>query len=127
MGIVGILGAYEQIVASWKRRTKVAQPSLTVGELCLQYLEYAEVYYRRPDGSPTGETNSIMIALRVLVELFAACPICEFGPAKLIDVQALLASRYVRKSVNTHVNRIRHESALRETRMFSFEPPQSGC
>ena len=67
---------YRRVIAAWLANDK--QPpkpstrteddgevgSLTVAELCLRFLAWADGHYRRPDGTPTPEAVRIRIALK---------------------------------------------------------------
>lgn len=72
---------YEREIAQWLQtgrktpRPKRQPPSVEVGrasivELCVKYVEFADGYYRRPDGTPTGEAENVRDALRPLNRMF---------------------------------------------------------
>jgi integrase len=80
---------------------------MVVGELILEYFEYAKGYFCR-DGKPTSEVAVIRSALKVLGELHAHTPCSEFGPLALAEVQqAMIARGWSRKTINRQVGRIR--------------------
>ena len=54
----------------------------TVAELLAAFKEHAEAFYRKPDGTPTGETKEYQQALRVVRELYGHAPAREFGPSR---------------------------------------------
>src|SRR5690349_14971138 len=49
---------YKRLIAEWlsnDRQLPCAAPDLTVTELIAQFWNHVEVFYRRPDGTPTSE------------------------------------------------------------------------
>jgi hypothetical protein len=66
---------------------------LTVGELCVKFLDHAERHYRRADGSPTNEIADFRLSLRPLCHLYLDLPVDEFSPLKLKAVRNLAARR----------------------------------
>ena len=65
---------------------------LTVGQMMQQYLSYAEIYYRKPDGRTTSCVAEILTASRSLV-LWSDTPAEEFGPKALKAVRAAEINR----------------------------------
>ena len=63
-----------------------AAGEMTIGQLQAVYLRHCEDYYRKADGSPTGETKNIRGALRYLSPVVDD-PARDFGPRKLTEVQ----------------------------------------
>jgi integrase len=59
---------------------------ITVAEVCIQYLRWAEGYYVK-DGKPTTELNNIKRAIKTLRESYASLPAKEFSPLKLKTVR----------------------------------------
>jgi integrase len=53
---------------------------ITVAELLVAYLDYAEGHYRTPDGQPTSEIYEVKVVIRALRELYADTPVSSFGP-----------------------------------------------
>jgi integrase len=60
-------------------------PTLTV--LADAYLGHCDRYYRRADGTPTGEAASVRRALGPLLVLYGAVPVADFKPKCLEAVQ----------------------------------------
>jgi len=66
------MNAYDRAIAEWLARgrtqdvrpTLASSPGLSVNELLLAFMRYAEHHYRRPDGSPTNEINEYRQTLR---------------------------------------------------------------
>ncbi|MEM9702665.1 MAG: recombinase XerD, partial [Planctomycetota bacterium] len=81
---------------------------LSVNELLVAYLDFAEVYYSA-DGEPTRECRSVKEALKPLKELYGRTPAAEFGPKKLKALREHLVQvrDLSRKVVNARINRIR--------------------
>lgn len=83
--------------------------ALTVSELCRLYLAHADTYYRRSDGSATGEVNNIRCSLYWL-EYVASDHLPAWGITRL-DLQSirreLLARERSRGYINATIARIR--------------------
>src|SRR5262245_12925497 len=47
---------------------------LTVAEVCLKFLDHAEVYYRRPDGTQTTEVTEFKRTIKVLRTSYGSLP-----------------------------------------------------
>jgi len=62
---------------------EVTRDGLTVAELLLAYLDFAERHYRTPDGRSTSEIYEVRVVIRALRELYAETPVSEFGPLAL--------------------------------------------
>jgi integrase len=124
-------GAEERAEASRQRllaevRQGVAVPAskFTVNDLVDSFRLHAEVHYRHPDGSGTGEMDSLRQALRPLVRAYGESLACEFGPLQLKALRELFVSGewrtaeeraactramgWSRKHANHQVNRVRH-------------------
>ena len=120
---------YEREIAQWLQvgrktpKPKRQKPTLEVGrvsivEMAVHYLEFAIGYYRRPDGTPTGESDNIKDALRPLRRLFGDFAGDAFKPANLKTLQDhLIRSGLARSTVNKRVNLIR--------RMFKWAARES--
>jgi integrase len=76
---------------------------LSVNELLLAFVEWAESYYRK-GGRVTGEVTNIKYAVRTLRELYGSTPAWEFGPLQLKTVrQAIVEAGLCRNEVNRRV------------------------
>ncbi|MCE9604772.1 MAG: tyrosine-type recombinase/integrase [Planctomycetia bacterium] len=87
----------------------LAEPAddLTINELIVRYLHFADGYYRI-DGKRTSEYKSMVEAAGPLRRLYGLSPAREFGPKALKQVQeAYVQHGLCRKSVNKHVFRVR--------------------
>jgi hypothetical protein len=60
---------------------------ISVAELLAAYLDHAEGYYRRPDGSLTTEVAEIKLTIRPVRELYGYTAAVEFGPRALAAVR----------------------------------------
>ena len=56
---------------------------ITVNEVLVKFLDHAERYYRREDGTPTNEVSQFKQTFRPLRELYGHTPAREFGPLAL--------------------------------------------
>jgi integrase len=90
-------------------RTQDALPvGLSVSEVILAYWEYAQTYYRRPDGTPTSEADNIRLALRPLRCLYGHTPAANFDSLALEAVrQEMIRGGRCRNRVNKDVSRVR--------------------
>ena len=80
---------------------------LTVAELCAAYRDHAAIYYRRRDGSPTGEVPSIDYSLKRVEELYGTTRARAFGLADLKTVrQTMIQAGLARTTINQRVARI---------------------
>ena len=100
---------YGRLIQSWMAtgevpaaREREGEPvGLTVAELILAFLKHAEAYYRRPDGTPTGEYTNVVIAVRPLKQLFGNVEARSFGPKSLKAVRdAMIGDGLCRNVVN---------------------------
>lgn len=72
---------YDKDVAAWLaagRPTSAIPADITVAEVMLQFIRYADARFRRPDGTPTGHLGNIKLALRPLKRLYAAAAANNF-------------------------------------------------
>lgn len=74
----------------------------------LLFLDWAEGFYRHPDGTPTGALNVLRPALRYLVNEHGRTRVREFGPLKLKQVrQRMIHAGCCRTNINRMVHAIR--------------------
>ncbi|HVS35089.1 MAG TPA: tyrosine-type recombinase/integrase [Gemmataceae bacterium] len=114
---------YKRVVLQWEadgRRPPDAARGAdrTVAELIKVYWCHVEEYYRRADGTPTGEVQAMRYALRPLNHLHGRTMITDFGPTALKAVRELLVRGYdhpkygaqqavCRTRINAQMKRIR--------------------
>ncbi|MGP0070012.1 MAG: tyrosine-type recombinase/integrase [Isosphaeraceae bacterium] len=79
---------------------------LTINELALAYLRFAEGYYRK-NGEPTSEVRDTRLSVRPLRQLYGTLPVGQFGPLQLKAVrQAMVESGLCRNEVNKRTQRL---------------------
>jgi integrase len=79
-----------------------------VEELVERFMEHAAIYYRRPDGSATGEQNMLRHALGPLLDIQVAVLVSDFRPRDLRAVQLeMIARGWCRRHINACVRRIK--------------------
>jgi integrase len=112
---------YNRVTSEWiangRQRPIAAKPDLTITELIARYRVHVQAYYRRADGSPTGEADNIGDAMKPLRILYGATPANQFSPLKLKTVrEAMINPRAIdskstskgwcRNVINHHIHRI---------------------
>ncbi len=82
--------------------------SETVTQLVVAYFEHVQVHHRRTDGTVTSEVRNNEAALATVREFYGATTVDAFGPLALKAVrQAYIAKGLCRRSVNSHVGRVK--------------------
>ena len=101
--------ALELELAVSPTREPAADPgALTVAELLVAYLDFAEKHYRGPDGKPTSKLAEVKVVIKTVRELYAELPVTEFGPLKLKAVrQKWVDSELVRTECNRRVGMVK--------------------
>lgn len=105
---------YRRAIAEWlstgarpptrAASAEVAPARPKVNELVLAYWRHAESYYRKPDGTPTGEPAKIKLACRPLKKLYGMAPAEEFGPKSLKALRgAMVADGLCRRTANQRI------------------------
>jgi len=73
----------------------------------LAFLRHADRHYRRADGTPTGEYDNYLDAVRPLRKLCGSTPARDFGPKSLKAVRhAMVEQGLARKTINQRVGKI---------------------
>ena len=102
---------YRRLVAEWLAgggRLPVPQEGITVVQVLEKFWEHVQVYYRRPDGTPTSEIANYKSCLRLLKTLYGHTNACEFGPRALKTVRShLIEKKLARTTVNAMTKRVR--------------------
>lgn len=108
---------YERAIAEWRSAHKppslalADHPSgpLSINELLLRYLRFAENYYVDESGHTTPEFGQMKYALRTLRRLFGRTPVATFGPRSLKAVRQFMVDEehLSRGVVNRRIGRIR--------------------
>jgi integrase len=80
---------------------------ITVVELLARFRGHADEYYRRPDGTPTGEAANYRAVSLVAKKLYGRTNVRDFGPRALETVRdELIRKRHARTYVNASIRRL---------------------
>lgn len=117
-----------QIVWGWRRDASEtcggATPRITVAELVARYLAHASEYYRRADGTATGERLNIEHATRVLTARFGGMSADALDVEHVERVQqAMIEAGLARTTINKRLNIIKR--LYRWAARKRFVPPSS--
>jgi len=96
--------AYDRLVAEWLasgRASAASRPAdarsssggISIVEVVAAFWRHAQLYYRRPDGTPTKEAKNFRDALRPLKRLYGDLPAAQFGPVALRAVREEMVRR----------------------------------
>jgi integrase len=105
--------AYDRLIAEWLaggRRLPAAKTGdgLTINELLLAYLRWAEKTYCDADGTPTRELANLKDALRPLRKLYGDTEAAKFGPLAMRTVREdMIAAGLCRRTINTRIGRLK--------------------
>lgn len=92
----------------WEKTTRESikresTPS-TLADVSIRFLAWAETYYKRSDGSPTGEARNCEVAMRSLVGPYGNIPIDEVCYSDIVSARDLLVEHgFTRGVVNQRV------------------------
>lgn len=97
----------------WQNDRRVRNPDgtqdLTIREGWERFKEHAATYYRRPDGTPTGEADAFAQACKPLLDTYGNARASEFGPKDLVAVRDRMETLgWCLNTINHHVRRVRH-------------------
>lgn len=103
---------YQRLISEWLARHKAPQAPrgevLSLAEVMLAYLQFANTYYRTPEGEASPEIKNIKMALRTLEELYAHTRAEDFGPLALKTVrQRMIQDDLCRKLINQRIGIIK--------------------
>lgn len=103
---------YDRVVAEWlaggRKLAPVGTDALSIAELVERFLTHADAYYRRPDGSATGEADNFRDVAGPLVRLYGLTPAGDFGPLQLRAVrEEMVRGKWSRTYINRSVGRLR--------------------
>ena len=99
---------YAEIIADWEQGQDPHRSNRTVDDLTLAFCAWGEEYYRRPDGTPSGELQNLRDALEPLTKLFGNTLLRDFGPLRLKSVREEMVSRgWCRTNINRQIGRIK--------------------
>jgi integrase len=99
---------YDQLLAEWLANGRcwpqepASEPEApySIIRLCAEYLDFAEVYYRK-DGQQTTSLFRVKVTLRIMATSYGREPASDFGPLKLRAIQqSLIDAKKSRKYIN---------------------------
>lgn len=104
---------YDRLLAEWlasgRQSSKASTPDLTIIELIARFWSHVEAFYRKPDGSLSGEAENYRLALRPLKELYGSSLAAEFGPMTFRAVrEKAIQIGWCRSHLNRQMGRIKH-------------------
>lgn len=123
-----VQGEEAEALAASRQRHEPDDAVITVEELVGQFLQHAQGYYRRADGTQSGEHRNFIDAATPLLELYGDLPVDKFGCPELERVRENMTktwrhrprkdgrSRLSLTTVNARIQRIR--------RMFRWGVPK---
>ncbi len=104
---------YDRVIGEWLANGRMLptkpseQGAITVAQLCVLYLRYAQSYYVK-NGKQTDEVPGIKAAIRYLLVSYSTTMVCDFGPLSLEAVrEQIIAAGNSRSYSNKTANRIR--------------------
>jgi hypothetical protein len=101
---------YDRLIAEWltsgRRHSQSDPGGLSINELLVAYLDFADGYYRK-GGNPTRELDNIKLALRPLRRHYGMTPADRFGPLALKAVRSsMVEAGLCRNEDNKRVGKI---------------------
>ena len=99
--------------AEWTANPETRRPDLlplSLADLWASFKLHADGYYRRADGSPSGEAFNLEVSFTHALETFGPLLAKDFGPATLraIRDQMIAGGRLSTTTINARIRRIRH-------------------
>jgi integrase len=104
---------YEKQIAEWLARGRTARSrdtgrGVSINEVMLAYVQFAETYYKDAEGCPTREVESMKLAFRPLKAMHGHSLAADFGPKSLEAVQtAMIESKLARRVINQRIGYIK--------------------
>lgn len=105
---------YDRLIQEWlvggRRLIKSveAESTVTINDIAAGYDEWAEGYYRKPDGTPTQEIITLSQALKQVILLYGDMPAKSFGPIALKAVrEKMIEKDWCRSHINKQISRIK--------------------
>jgi integrase len=84
--------AYDAFLDAWLQKHDPNRSVATIGQLCLEYVRYADATYRK-HGQPTGEVNNIRSALKLLLRTHRHATLREISLPILVKWRDSLIGR----------------------------------
>lgn len=100
---------HDRVITEWLANGRMLpnQSGLSINELALAYIKFANGYYRK-NGKPTASVDGIKIALRFLCRGYGRTAAQDFGPLALAAIRnTMIESDHSRVYINKNVDRIR--------------------
>ena len=83
-------------------------PDLSLNEILLGFLRWAETHYRTPDGELTTEVKEIKRSIGVVRELYGHTPAAGFGPKALAAArQKMVDAGWCRTLIDRRIDRLK--------------------
>lgn len=102
---------YAAFIAEWESSGHLPLTNtadLRVVELVDHYWSFAELHYRKANGTPTSELDLIKRAAAILLELYGDLPAKDFSPRKLVAVRTTMVNKgWCRKVANGMTGRVK--------------------
>ncbi len=103
---------YQRLTSEWQasgRQPLALAHEITVAEVLAAFWRHAKLYYRDPDGQPTGEADNYAEALSPVRALYSRTEAIKFGPLALTAVRAEMIRRgWARTRINRQISRVKH-------------------
>jgi hypothetical protein len=106
------MAEFDRLVGEWMVRGRpdaraASANDRTINEILVDYLRYAEIYYRKPDGRQTSEADCCKLALRPLRAMYGHTRADAFGPLGLKTVrEQMIRAGLCRLEINKRVRHI---------------------
>lgn len=100
---------YDRLISEWLQNGRMlpAGTDLTINEMLVRYIGHCDEYYRRSDGTPTGEAEAIRLSLLPLKHLYGHTLARNFGPRGLKACrEAMIDAGLCRNECNKRTQRI---------------------
>ncbi len=98
---------YADLIADWHSTNDAPVKDLTVGQLTVFYIKWAEGHYRK-NGKPTTEVQTIRDALKRLNRLHRGKLAADVSPKTLKTLQqSMIAEDLARNTINASIGRVR--------------------
>ncbi|MCI0701613.1 MAG: tyrosine-type recombinase/integrase [Planctomycetia bacterium] len=97
-----------ELAATPNRAPATGEGVASVNEVMLAYVDFAEVHYRRADGTTTNELDEYKLVSKYVRELYGERPATEFGPLALKAVrQKFIDANWCRGFINQRIGRVK--------------------
>lgn len=98
---------YDALINELHRNLDVDELTCTIGMLLERFKEHGELYYRRPDGTPTGALYNMVRAFGWVMEKHRTTRVADFRSKDLKAIQKAMAdSKKTRQQINREITHI---------------------